>query len=94
MGTRMGEFVDNTHTHSEKISPEARANRLCLLTAMTESGFINFPGEWWHFSYGAREWAAYTGVSETIYGLVDKIRVIPEQPYAINCLLHTEPVSL
>jgi len=26
---------------------------------MHSAGFSNFPGEWWHFSYGDRVWAAY-----------------------------------
>ena len=24
---------------------------------MTSAGFVNFPAEWWHWSYGDREWA-------------------------------------
>lgn len=28
---------------------------------MAKEGFINFPGEWWHFSYGDRVWSAYKG---------------------------------
>jgi zinc D-Ala-D-Ala dipeptidase len=72
MGTKMGDFVDGTHTYSEEISESARANRRILLDAMTGAGFINFPGEWWHFSYGAREWTAYTGNQESCYDIVER----------------------
>jgi len=34
---------------------------------MVEAGFAPFTGEWWHFSYGDREWAAIWGRDAAIY---------------------------
>jgi len=59
MGCRYCDFGDRMYTNSEAITPEQRQNRLILLNAMVSAGFANFPGEWWHFMYGEREWAAY-----------------------------------
>ncbi|QQR69366.1 MAG: hypothetical protein IPI58_01405 [Alphaproteobacteria bacterium] len=37
---------------------------------MTSVGFAPFDGEWWHFSYGDREWAKYYGRSHAIYSQI------------------------
>jgi D-alanyl-D-alanine dipeptidase len=57
MGTNMGVFNLDTYTESTTISSRASNNRQILIDAMTRAGFLNFPGEWWHWSYGDREWA-------------------------------------
>lgn len=43
-------------------------NRLLLRTIMQNAGFSLYPGEWWHYSYGDRSWAAYSGRKIAIYG--------------------------
>lgn len=45
----------------------AHYNRLVLHNAMTGAGFQNYPGEWWHYSYGDRAWAAYGRRPNAIY---------------------------
>ena len=35
---------------------------------MTQSGFINYPLEWWHFCYGDKMYAAYKFEKKAIYG--------------------------
>jgi D-alanyl-D-alanine dipeptidase len=35
---------------------------------MVAAGFAPFYGEWWHFSYGDREWAAVYGEPAALYG--------------------------
>ena len=50
------------------ISKEALVNRKILYDAMTSVGFINYPGEWWHYSYGDRAWAAYKDMKQCFYG--------------------------
>ena len=60
-GTRFHEYNDSTFTYSTHITKEQRRNRKKLVKLMKKEGFINFPGEWWHFSYGDRMWAAYKG---------------------------------
>lgn len=53
------------------ISELARGNRELLRRAMTAAGFINYPTEWWHWSYGDRYWALLTGAATACYGPVE-----------------------
>jgi D-alanyl-D-alanine dipeptidase len=48
------------------LSPQY-ANRMFLRTLMLEANFAPFDGEWWHFSYGDKEWAVYYGKDEYLY---------------------------
>lgn len=57
-------------TENDRLSNEARANRQLLAKVMKAVGFINYPGEWWHWSYGDRYWAYHTGKAKAIYGTV------------------------
>jgi D-alanyl-D-alanine dipeptidase len=54
-------------TTAKNISDTARANRDILDTALLEAGLVNYPPEWWHYSYGDRYWAAATGAPAAIY---------------------------
>ncbi len=38
-----------------------------LRRAMAQAGFAPFNGEWWHFSYGDREWAAVWNAPFALY---------------------------
>lgn len=51
-------------------NPQARDNRRRLFWAMSEAGFVNYPGEWWHFCYGERLWAQVTG-NQPLYSHCD-----------------------
>jgi zinc D-Ala-D-Ala dipeptidase len=46
----------------------ARRNRDLLAAAMDAAGFINYPAEWWHWSYGDRYWAFQTSRETALYG--------------------------
>jgi D-alanyl-D-alanine dipeptidase len=70
-GTDMWQFVPDTYTFSPFISRQARDNRLRLRLAMTAVGFAPFDGEWWHFSYGDKEWAAYYDRQAAVYEQVE-----------------------
>lgn len=72
MGTSLDEFTESTYTHSDLISPEAKKNRKLLINIMTKAGFINFPAEWWHWSYGEREWAYYQKDKTAFYDVTEK----------------------
>lgn len=52
------------------LTPEQVRNRKILRDTMTSAGFVYYPGEWWHYCYGDRMWAVYTGRSECFYGPV------------------------
>jgi len=75
----LGTPVDATPEQSEgrcwfaspAIGPIARAHRRLLSTVLTWSGFVNYPTEWWHWSYGDRYWALGTGAAAALYGPVD-----------------------
>lgn len=55
-------------TWSDKISPEAKVNRMLMVEAMLGAGFSNCRDEYWHYSYGDSGWAVRIGVSECPYG--------------------------
>lgn len=58
MGTSLNDgYSDNVHTDSPNISQKARQNRKLLINALSKEGFVNYPAEWWHWSYGDRYWA-------------------------------------
>jgi D-alanyl-D-alanine dipeptidase len=71
MGTEMND-TDTTvcHTASPDISREARANRDMLCDALAAAGLVNYPSEWWHWSYGDRYWAYATGARAACYGAI------------------------
>ena len=71
MGTDMGVFNFDTYTYSDTISDDVKANRKILIDAMQSAGFFNFPGEWWHWSYGDREWA-FANNKTAFYGAIER----------------------
>lgn len=58
-GTKIWEFKKDSYTFSPFISKSAFGNRILLRDCLTSVGFAPFDGEWWHFSYGDKEWAKY-----------------------------------
>jgi D-alanyl-D-alanine dipeptidase len=55
---------------STRISADARANRDLLAETLGVVGLVNYPTEWWHWSYGDRYWALVTGAGTALYGPV------------------------
>jgi D-alanyl-D-alanine dipeptidase len=70
MGTPMQGFTPHTPTAS-KVSATARANRDLLTSTLAAQGLVNYPDEWWHFSYGDRLWAEVTGRTAAFFAPVD-----------------------
>ncbi|MBP6918287.1 MAG: M15 family metallopeptidase [Legionellaceae bacterium] len=54
-------------TASHAISATAKKNREIMAQALSAEGFVNYPTEYWHWSYGDRYWAYMTHHSKTIY---------------------------
>ena len=50
------------------ISREARTNRALLADVLTAAGLVNYPTEWWHWSYGDRYWAYAENHPAALYG--------------------------
>lgn len=74
----MGTEVDATpeasgnacFTAASSIGAVARRHRQIMVTALAGAGLVNYPTEWWHWSYGDRYWALLTGAPHTRYGPV------------------------
>ncbi|MEI8410817.1 MULTISPECIES: M15 family metallopeptidase [unclassified Kribbella] len=56
-------FFDATN-----VSREARTNRALLADVLTAAGLVNYPTEWWHWSFGDRYWAYLEDRPNAIYG--------------------------
>lgn len=74
----MGTPVDATPEQSNgkcwfdaDVGPIARPHRDILARALTDAGLVNYPTEWWHWSFGDRYWALTTGARHAIYGPVE-----------------------
>lgn len=63
------------YVFTSHISEEAKANRMLLRHVLTEVGFAPFDGEWWHFSYGDREWAHYYSKDFAVYDQKSTVEV-------------------
>ncbi|MDL2295381.1 D-alanyl-D-alanine carboxypeptidase family protein [Lachnospiraceae bacterium OttesenSCG-928-E19] len=68
MGTPFSDHSIYSTTKYNDISDVAKSNRRMLLDAMESSGFVNYPREWWHYSYGDRAWVAYRRKKCAIFG--------------------------
>jgi D-alanyl-D-alanine dipeptidase len=53
---------------SRQISADARAHRLLLARVLGSVGLVNYPTEWWHWSFGDRYWALTTSSPHALYG--------------------------
>ncbi len=55
---------------ADNISKIARQNRTILASALGGAGLVNYPTEWWHWSYGDRYWALTLARPHAIFGPV------------------------
>jgi D-alanyl-D-alanine dipeptidase len=60
-------------TAASNLTTTASKNRRLLINALQSAGLVNYPTEWWHWSYGDRYWAMNTGSSHAIYGPIHGI---------------------
>lgn len=69
MGTLIADFSDEEKikTFTENITEEQKKNRMILHDAMISEEFAPFYGEWWHFSYGDKEWAFFYNKERSLY---------------------------
>lgn len=51
MGTPFDFFDPRAHTDAAEITAAQRENRSLLLQAMARRGFVNYPKEWWHYTF-------------------------------------------
>lgn len=61
MGTEVNvspqESQEACFTEAINISDLAKKNRKILVNCMEKADFVNYPTEWWHWSYGDKYWA-------------------------------------
>jgi len=69
------------YVFSSNISKIGANNRALLREIMTSVGFAPFDGEWWHFSYGDKEWAYYYKHKKSIY---QQLNLLDYQGFRIN----------
>jgi D-alanyl-D-alanine dipeptidase len=53
------------------VDGEARRNRTLLARVLGDAGLVNYPTEWWHWSYGDRYWSLMSGADHALYGPVE-----------------------
>ncbi|MEU8321642.1 M15 family metallopeptidase [Nonomuraea sp. NPDC048881] len=72
MGTQVNDNPEESggacYTAATGIPAQARAHREILAAALEPVGLVNYPTEWWHWSYGDRYWAMSTGAPAALYG--------------------------
>lgn len=76
MGIKVADWTQDvdgsiSKTSSNKISLEAKENRAIMSNALIKVGFVNYPGEYWHWSYGDRYWAYHKNEVKAIYGSIN-----------------------
>ena len=75
-GTNIGDFDNRDIIYASPfISEEAKANRKTLREAMQTQEFAPFDGEWWHFSFGDREWAVNCSRTNYLYSQKEKEQI-------------------
>jgi D-alanyl-D-alanine dipeptidase len=67
------ESAGHCYTDAPGLPAQARRNRAILVEAMHSAGFVNYPTEWWHYSYGDRYWALATRRESALYGTVENL---------------------
>ena len=60
-----------SQTNSEYISDTAKENRKIMNQVLEGVNFVNYPTEFWHWSYGDRYWAYHKGQPHAIYGTLE-----------------------
>jgi len=81
MGAKILDYTNSkiSYTYSPEIDKKHKKNRMFLKDLMENENFAPYLGEWWHFSYGDREWAKYYNKSKAFYQQVKHEDVIVEE---------------
>ncbi|MDA8209659.1 MAG: M15 family metallopeptidase [Actinomycetota bacterium] len=75
MGTAVNEGPEASsqrcYSASLDIPEHCRRNREILFGVLRAEGLVNYPTEWWHWSWGDRYWALQTGSPAAVYDLAE-----------------------
>ena len=58
-------------SYVSNLGDEAKENREMLISTLESEGFVNYPREWWHFSYGDQYWAFNKNKPNAIYDRIE-----------------------
>jgi D-alanyl-D-alanine dipeptidase len=73
MGTKIADFSqpELLPTFAQNLSSEQKSDRLMLRQYMLSENFAPFDGEWWHFSFGDKEWAYWYKKNSALCSQID-----------------------
>lgn len=76
MGIQLKDWIEDldvslSQTDSVKISGKAQEYRAIMSETLTAVGFVNYPTEFWHWSYGDKYWALSAGAEHAFYDTFD-----------------------
>jgi D-alanyl-D-alanine dipeptidase len=74
MGAEFDDFTPmswSNYYEVNDVSDEIKNNRRILYYAMIKAGFTNLPSEFWHYDYGDKFWAFYTGNKPIYQGILN-----------------------
>ncbi|WP_380162407.1 M15 family metallopeptidase [Kineococcus sp. R86509] len=77
LGTPIDATPENSRGACATAAPvgaTARRHREVLGDVLLAAGFVNYPTEWWHWSFGDRYWAAVTGAEHALHGPLEEVR--------------------
>jgi D-alanyl-D-alanine dipeptidase len=70
LGTPIDPMAEEYGLDPTPVVDEARERRQLLARVLTDVGLVNYPGAWWHWSYGDRYWALLTGAASAPFGAI------------------------
>src|SRR3989338_4675362 len=75
-GSEQYDFLSKkSFAFSPEISKKSINNRMLSRKIMMQVGFAPYDAEWWHFSYGDREWAFYCKKPYALYDQITKEKI-------------------
>ena len=63
-------FNNQAHSYSSGLTDIQKKNRSIVFKCIEFVGLVNYPHEWWHFSFGDKYFSYYTDNKYSIYGPV------------------------
>jgi D-alanyl-D-alanine dipeptidase len=64
----------------ENLNAHARKHRSLMFAALEDVGFVNYPFEWWHWSYGDKYWAVVKQQANALYGPIESLEIAGLHP--------------
>ncbi|ENM5760306.1 M15 family metallopeptidase [Vibrio mimicus] len=59
------------YSFCKELEKDVIENRKILFECMNRAGFINYPYEWWHWSYGDKYWAVVVNAPHAIFSALE-----------------------